>query len=84
MKLLVEKGANVETKASDSSTAFIQACNGGYVEIVRFLLEKGANLNAVSRSKFDCEVADHPQPTDCLPNNATFCICSPSSTARLD
>jgi ankyrin repeat protein len=43
-KLLVEKGgANIEEPSPKGCTPLLYAARGGYHEIVRFLLEKGAS-----------------------------------------
>jgi tetratricopeptide (TPR) repeat protein len=46
IKLLLEKGANVNAKTNDGVTALIIAAEMGNTEIVKFLLEKGADVNA--------------------------------------
>ena len=46
VKLLLEKGAEVNAKEStDSATALMMAANNGHAEVVKLLLEKSANVN---------------------------------------
>jgi len=46
VKLLLEKGANIEAKDNDGDTALINAAIKGETEMVKLLLEKGANIEA--------------------------------------
>jgi len=48
IKLLVEKGANVNAKNGNGFTALMECCSGSSssYEIAKFLIEKGANVNA--------------------------------------
>jgi len=46
VKLLLVRGANVNVKNSDGTTALKLASGGGYTEIVKLLLDRGANVNA--------------------------------------
>ena len=46
VRLLLEKGANIEAKDQDQQTALLIAAEGGYESVVRLLLEKGANIEA--------------------------------------
>ncbi|MDN5247658.1 MAG: ankyrin repeat domain-containing protein [Wolbachia endosymbiont of Tyrophagus putrescentiae] len=46
VKEYVNKGANVETKDSNGSTALHIAAKSGNLDITRFLLDKGADFNA--------------------------------------
>jgi ankyrin repeat protein len=43
VKLLVENGAEVNTRDKDGKTAFIEAASYGHIEIVKYLLSKKAN-----------------------------------------
>jgi ankyrin repeat protein len=45
VKLLLEKGANINHKNCKNYTALIQASYNGHIEIVKLLLEKGANIS---------------------------------------
>jgi ankyrin repeat protein len=46
VKLLVERGADVNAKTTDGRTALIFACNMGMTEVVKLLVERGADVNA--------------------------------------
>jgi ankyrin repeat protein len=46
VKLLIEKGADVEDKDKDGATVLVHATLMGNPEIVRFLIDKGADVNA--------------------------------------
>ena len=48
VKLLLEKGANINNRHRDGSTALHSAAFLGHVETVKLLLEKGADINARS------------------------------------
>jgi ankyrin repeat protein len=53
VKLLLEKGANVNAKQPDDGrTALIWAAETGHSEVIRLLLEKGADVNA-KQMRFD-------------------------------
>lgn len=45
VRLLIEKGADVNTVAAGTGTALMDAAGNGHADIVRILLEKGANVN---------------------------------------
>ncbi len=45
VKAAVEKGADVNTRTEYGATALSYACDRGHVEVVRFLIERGANVN---------------------------------------
>ena len=45
VKLLVERGANVNSTTKTNSTPLRAACFDGHFEIVQFLVEKGAGRN---------------------------------------
>ncbi|MFH1115319.1 MAG: ankyrin repeat domain-containing protein [Pseudomonadota bacterium] len=46
VKMLVERGADVNAKTDDGKTALMYAARSGKVETTRFLLDKGADVNA--------------------------------------
>jgi ankyrin repeat protein len=48
IKTVLDKGANVNAKDVEGSTALMVAANEGQVQIVRLLLKKGADVNATS------------------------------------
>jgi len=45
VKFLLENGADVNEKADDGTTALMEASRYGYPEIVKLLLEKGADMD---------------------------------------
>lgn len=46
VKLLLEKGADVDAKDNSGNTALIYAAVNGHIETVKILVEKGADVNA--------------------------------------
>jgi len=46
VKLLLEKGANIDAKTNQGFTALMVASYKGQAEAVKLLLDKGANLEA--------------------------------------
>ena len=46
VRLLLEKGADIDAKDGDGMTAFMEAADQEHETIVRLLLEKGADINA--------------------------------------
>lgn len=46
VNLLVERKANIEHRAKTGLTPLMEAASGGYVEVGRILLDKGADVNA--------------------------------------
>ena len=50
-------------------TALHLAVDKGHLDIVRLLLEKGANIKAVNN------VSNRPCMTVCLPANMSACVC---------
>jgi ankyrin repeat protein len=50
VKLLIDKGANVEAKDNYGHTALMYACQNNHITIVKMLIEAGADVNAK-----DCE-----------------------------
>jgi ankyrin repeat protein len=50
VELLVEKGANHEHLSEGGRTPLMKACRGGHVEVIKFLLSKGADVNRTTAS----------------------------------
>lgn len=48
--MLIEKGAVVDEKSKDGTTALMNAAQQGHNEIARLLIEKGADVNAKTDS----------------------------------
>jgi ankyrin repeat protein len=46
VQLLLDKGANIEAKHNNGSTALLVAALRGYKAIVQLLLDNGANIQA--------------------------------------
>jgi ankyrin repeat protein len=46
VKVLLEKGADIEAKDEDGQTSLMWASYRGYSEVVELLLENGANIEA--------------------------------------
>lgn len=46
VRLLLEQGANIESKDSDGCTALPHAAKMGHQDMVRLLLEQGANIES--------------------------------------
>ena len=46
VSLLLDRKANVEHRAKTGLTPLMEAASGGYVEVGRVLLDKGADVNA--------------------------------------
>lgn len=46
VSLLLDRKANVEHRAKTGQTPLMEAASGGYVEVGRVLLDKGADVNA--------------------------------------
>jgi ankyrin repeat protein len=49
VKVLLERGANVNLSSADAFPALYSAARGGHREIVRLLLDRGADVNARAR-----------------------------------
>lgn len=50
VKLLVDHGADVDTKRGDGSTPLYIACQENRLEVVNFLLQRGANVEATFKT----------------------------------
>jgi ankyrin repeat protein len=48
VKLLLEKGANLESKSSNSWTPLLYSVGKGYKVVLKLLLEKGVELESKS------------------------------------
>jgi ankyrin repeat protein len=49
VRLLLEKGADINSKDQHGQTALMNATHAGQVELVRLLIEKGADLNVTAK-----------------------------------
>ena len=54
MKLLLARGANIETKDVMSMTPLLVAAKNGHRDIVRVLLDNGADINETDRGERTC------------------------------
>ena len=52
IKLLLEKGANIEAKDSYGNTPLVWASWSGYIEVVKLLIEKGADIEVKNNYGF--------------------------------
>ena len=50
VKLLLENGADVNSRTKDGDTALIVASKAGHTNVVKLLLERGADVNAKNRN----------------------------------
>jgi len=50
--LLLERGANAETRSSWDQTALYMASSHGYTDVVRALIDRGADLNAICQGDY--------------------------------
>lgn len=62
IKLLIEKGANINCNSHDSKTPLHCACEGGHIGIIEMLLQNNAHVNAKTN--------DGRTPLDCAKNDA--------------
>src|ERR1035437_10371526 len=46
VKVLLNKGVNINAKDTNGATALIKAASRGYADMTRLLLDKGADINA--------------------------------------
>jgi Ankyrin repeats (3 copies) len=51
VRLLLDKGANIDTKAKSGETVLHRAVENGHEAVVRLLLEKGANVDTKRPSR---------------------------------
>ncbi|KAH8780344.1 ankyrin repeat-containing domain protein, partial [Hyaloscypha finlandica] len=51
IKLLLEKGANVDTADEGGQTPLHQASMIRHIDVIKLLLDKGANVNAVNGAR---------------------------------
>lgn len=49
LRLLVDHGADLESRTGTDGTPLVWGCMGGDAQVVRHLLERGANISAVTR-----------------------------------
>lgn len=57
IKLLISKGADVNTKSTNNSTAVITAAYAGPLELLKFLVEAGGDLSHTDKNGWDATVA---------------------------
>ncbi|KAJ4426014.1 hypothetical protein ANN_27641 [Periplaneta americana] len=65
VKLLVEKGADVNTKDASKRTPLFCAIDGSHVNVVQFLIESGANVNAYDEQDQSPTLAAAQQYDEC-------------------
>ncbi len=49
VKILIEKGANINCLNKDGYNSLMLALKKGHIEIVKLLIEKGININYVNK-----------------------------------
>lgn len=49
LSLLLEHGAGLESRTGTDGTPLVWGCMGGDAQVVRYLLEKGADIDAVTK-----------------------------------
>lgn len=49
MSLLLERGGNLESRTGTDGTPLVWGCMGGNAPVVRYLLERGANISAITK-----------------------------------
>lgn len=54
VKLLIDKGADLELKGKNGATALILASEYGHIEIVKLLLDNNANINVQAKNGATC------------------------------
>lgn len=65
MKLLIEFGANVNAKDSEQWTPLHAAATCGHLHLVKYLIEKGANLLAVNAdNNMPYDICEHEETLD--------------------
>jgi ankyrin repeat protein len=52
VQLLLDFEAPIDAANADGFTALITACKMGHTEVVRLLLQRGADVNAVTKSNY--------------------------------
>jgi ankyrin repeat protein len=63
VRLLIEKGANIEAKASNGWTALRWASSNGHEAVVKLLLEKGADVELLLEKGADVDAKDRAGKT---------------------
>ena len=76
VKLLIEKGAEINAKDKSGWTALMLAARGGYPEIVKMLIEKGADFRITDKHGWSVLVTavrerSHGRSPDCLLKRAS-------------
>lgn len=51
VRLLIDKGADLNTVHPGGCTALMLACQGGYLEVASLVIEKGAKIDAVTKNE---------------------------------
>ena len=64
VKLLLEKGADINAKDNRGYTPLSEASIYGQLEVAKLLLEKGANVNAKDNDGVTCLLYTSPSPRD--------------------
>lgn len=54
MKLVLEKGADMEQRSNTEWTPLLRACNQGCLEAVKLLIERGADVTAKTPNGTSC------------------------------
>lgn len=49
LSLLLERGGNLESRTGTDGTPLVWGCMGGDVQVVRYLLKRGANISAITK-----------------------------------
>lgn len=73
MKLLVEFNANVNAEDSEKWTPLHAAATCGHLHLVRYLIDKGANLLAVNADgNMPYDICDDEKTLDCIEGRLFF------------
>ena len=68
----------------DGATSLMLAAQGGHIEVVRLLLEKGANFKAVAQApRVHTPLPPHPLPPVLLPATPSYVVPHSASTRSL-